>query len=56
MFKYAVLIGLLLPVGLSGLPFAVEFKYDTLRLVGILSNVTIVVSMIILYLFARFLI
>ncbi|MBS4207566.1 AEC family transporter [Bacillus sp. FJAT-50079] len=54
MFKYTVLIGLLLPVGLSGLPFAVEFKYDTLRLVGIISNVTIVVSMIILYLFAQF--
>ncbi|MFJ5621274.1 AEC family transporter [Peribacillus loiseleuriae] len=54
MFRYTILIGLLLPVGLSVLPFAHEFKYPTHRLIGTLSNICIVISIIILYLFANF--
>ncbi|KMY50720.1 AEC family transporter [Peribacillus loiseleuriae] len=54
MFRYTILIGLLLPVGLSVLPFAHEFKYSTHRLIGTLSNICIVISIIILYLFANF--
>lgn len=54
MFRITVLLGLLLPVGLSGLPFAHEFKYKTTRFIGTLSNMTIVISIIILYLFANF--
>ncbi|MFJ7975163.1 AEC family transporter [Peribacillus sp. JNUCC 23] len=54
MFRYTILIGLLLPVGLSVLPFAHEFKYPTYRLIGTLSNICIVISIIILYVFANF--
>lgn len=54
MFKYTILIGLLLPIGASILPFALEFKYSTTRFIGTLTNVTIIISMLILYLFANF--
>lgn len=54
MFRNTVLLGFLLPVGLSALPFAIEFKYTTSRFIGTLSNMTIVISIIILYVFTNF--
>ncbi|QGQ45341.1 AEC family transporter [Metabacillus sediminilitoris] len=56
MFRYTILIGLLLPVAASPLPFAVEFKYSTssIRLIATISNITILMSIVILYIFANF--
>jgi predicted permease len=56
MFRYTILIGLLLPVAASALTFAVEFKYSTnsIRFIATMSNITILVSIVILYIFANF--
>ncbi|KGM45050.1 malonate transporter, partial [Neobacillus niacini] len=56
MFRYTLLIGLLLPVAASALTFAVEFKYSTnsTRFIATMSNITILVSIVILYIFANF--
>ncbi|MEH7111400.1 AEC family transporter [Neobacillus niacini] len=55
MFRYTVLIGLLLPAAASAITFAVEFKYRTesIRLIATISNITIVISIVILYVFAN---
>src|SRR5690606_31879674 len=55
MFRYTVLIGLLLPVASSVIPFAVEFKYsnESIRLIATITNITILVSIVILYVFAH---
>ena len=56
MYRFTVLIGLLLPVAASALTFAVEFKYSTssTRLIATISNITILISIAILYIFANF--
>jgi malate permease and related proteins len=56
MLRTTILIGLLLPVPASALTYAVEFKYsnDSTRFVATMSNITIVISIIILYFFANF--
>jgi malate permease and related proteins len=56
MFRNTILIGLLLPVAASALTFAVEFKYstDSTRFIATMSNITILVSIVILYIFANF--
>lgn len=43
MFKYTLLIGLILPICTAVIPFAVEFHYDH-KFVGALSNITILLS------------
>ncbi|OIJ11827.1 malonate transporter [Anaerobacillus alkalilacustris] len=48
MFKYTVLIGFILPVSFSVLPYSVEFKYDQ-KFVGTLSNITILVSFFLIW-------
>jgi malate permease and related proteins len=48
MFKYTMLIGLILPTSVSVLPYSVEFGYDQ-KFVGTLSNVTIVISFVLLW-------
>lgn len=48
MFKYTILIGLILPTSVSVLPYSVEFGYDQ-KFVGTLSNVTIVISFVLLW-------
>jgi malate permease and related proteins len=57
MFRYTIVIGLLLPVAASAVTFAIEFKYSTesVRLIATTSNITILVSIVILYLAANFL-
>ena len=54
MFKYTIFIGFLLPVGLAVIPYANEFKYKTTRLIGTISNLSILISIIIIYVFANF--
>jgi malate permease and related proteins len=56
MLRSTILIGLLLPVAASALTFAVEFKYSTnsTRFIATMSNITILISIIILYIFANF--
>jgi predicted permease len=55
MFRYTVLIGLLLPAAASAITFAVEFKYSTksISLMATISNITILISIVILYIFAN---
>ena len=56
MLRYTIMIGLLLPVATSALTFAVEFKYSThsIGLMATISNITIIISIAILYIFANF--
>ena len=55
MMKFTLLIGLILPTSLSVLPYAVEFDYDR-RFVGTVSNFTIIISFLLIWLIANFLI
>ncbi|RKQ34712.1 AEC family transporter [Oceanobacillus halophilus] len=55
MFKFTVLIGLILPTSMSVVPYAVEFKYDT-RFVGTVSNITILTSFLLIWLVANFIV
>ncbi|NWQ40513.1 AEC family transporter [Bacillus sp. EB106-08-02-XG196] len=56
MLRSTILIGLLLPVAASALTFAVEFKYstDSTRFIATMSNITIIISIVILYIFSNF--
>ncbi|QCT73914.1 AEC family transporter [Macrococcoides canis] len=51
MFRTTLLIGWLLPIGVAIIPYAIQFKYNTLPLIAMISNLTIVISIAILYLF-----
>lgn len=54
MFRYTILIGFLLPVGLAVIPYAHEFKYKTVVLVGTLSNLSILISLVFIFVFSNF--
>ncbi|WP_139892859.1 AEC family transporter [Bacillus sp. D386] len=54
MFKYTILLGLVLPIGLAVIPYAHEFKYRTTMMIGTVSNLCILISMILMYLFSLF--
>ncbi|SEM18819.1 hypothetical protein SAMN05192533_101347 [Mesobacillus persicus] len=56
MFRLTILIGFLLPIGLAVIPYSHEFKYTTTRLIGTVSNICIVISIIILYFIANYII
>ncbi|MDU2064094.1 MAG: AEC family transporter [Sporomusaceae bacterium] len=43
LFKYTVLVGLILPIATAVIPFAIEFHYDQ-KFVGAVANMTIVIS------------
>ena len=51
MIKTTLLITWLLPVGVAIIPYSIQFKYKTLPLVGMVSNLTILISIIILYIY-----
>lgn len=53
MFRTTLLIGWLLPIGVAIIPYAIQFKYKTLPLIAMISNITIVISIIILYIFQK---
>lgn len=55
MFRYTILLGLILPISVSVLPYSVEFKYDQ-KFVGTVSNVTILISFLLLWIIANLLI
>ncbi|SET50535.1 hypothetical protein SAMN05421676_105127 [Salinibacillus kushneri] len=55
MFKYTVLIGLILPTSMSVLPYAVEFNYDR-RFVGTVTNLSIIISFVLVWVIANFVI
>jgi Predicted permeases len=48
LFRYTLLIGLILPIGSAVIPYAIQFNYDE-RLVGTLCNITIIVSFIMIW-------
>lgn len=48
MFRYTVLLGLILPISISVLPYSVEFDYDR-KFVGTVSNITILISFLLLW-------
>lgn len=52
MIKYTILLGLILPIPLSVLPYAVEFDYDR-KFVGTVSNLTILISFVLLWAIAN---
>lgn len=51
MIKTTLLITWLLPVGVAIIPYSIQFKYKTLPFVGMVTNLTIVISIIILYMY-----
>ena len=51
MIKTTLLITWLLPVGVAIIPYSIQFKYKTLPLVGIVTNISIVISIIIIYIY-----
>lgn len=48
MFKYTLLIGLILPISAASIPYSVEFNYDR-NFVGTVSNITILVSFFLIW-------
>lgn len=54
MIKTSLLLAWLLPVGVSVLSYAITFKYKTLPIIGMTTNISIVISIVILYLFQLF--
>lgn len=55
MFKYTVLLGLILPISVSVLPYSVEFDYNR-KFVGTVSNITILISFFLLWIIANIII
>ena len=51
MIKTTLLITWLLPVGVAIIPYSIQFKYKTLPLVGMVTNISIVISIIIIYIY-----
>ena len=51
MIKTTLLITWLLPVGVAIIPYSIQFKYKTLPLVGTVTNISIVISIIIIYIY-----
>lgn len=54
MIKTTLLIGWLLPVGVSVLSYAITFKYKTLPIIGMATNLSILISIVILYVYQMF--
>ncbi|GEQ05677.1 AEC family transporter [Staphylococcus gallinarum] len=51
MVKTTLQVAWLLPVGVAIIPYSIQFKYKTLPLVGMVTNLTIVISIVILYIY-----
>lgn len=50
LFRNTVLIGLILPISMTNIAYSVEFNFDK-KLVGALTNLTIIISFIFLWIF-----
>ncbi|AJA48444.1 putative permease [Clostridium pasteurianum DSM 525 = ATCC 6013] len=48
MTKYTLFVGFILPIASTIIPFSIEFNYDA-KLVGVLSNMTILISFILVW-------
>jgi len=48
MFKKTMLIGFILPISFTVIPYSVEFEYDT-KFVGTVNNLTIVISFLLMW-------
>lgn len=55
MFKYTILLGFILPISVSVLPYSVEFNYDR-KFVGTVSNISILISFVLLWIISNLLI
>jgi predicted permease len=51
-FRFTVLTGLVLPASLSIVPYSVQLGYDT-RFIGTISNLTIIISIFFMWVFAN---
>jgi predicted permease len=51
-FRFSVLTGLILPASLSIVPYSVQLGYDT-NFIGTVSNLTIVISILFMWIFAN---
>ncbi|MEK0237337.1 AEC family transporter [Staphylococcus capitis] len=51
MIKTTLLITWLLPVGVAIIPYSIQFKYKTLPFLGMVTNLTIIISIVILYVY-----
>lgn len=54
MIKTTLLITWLLPVGVAIIPYSIQFKYKTLPLIGMVTNLSIVISIVIIYVYQAF--
>lgn len=53
-YRYTALVGVLLPTSLSIIPYAVEFEYDA-KFIGAVSNISILISLVLMWGFSIFL-
>ena len=51
MIKTTLQVAWLLPVGVAIIPYSIQFKYKTLPFVGMVTNLTIIISIVILYVY-----
>ncbi|MCU5745167.1 AEC family transporter [Staphylococcus sp. SQ8-PEA] len=51
MIKSTLQVAWLLPVGVAIVPYAIQFRYKTLPLIGMATNSTILISIVILYIY-----
>lgn len=51
MIKTTLLITWLLPVGVAIIPYSIQFRYKTLPLIGMITNISILISIVILYIY-----
>lgn len=51
MIKTTLLITWMLPVGVAILSYGIEFKYKTLPFIGMVTNISIIISIIIIYVY-----
>ncbi|WP_039658144.1 AEC family transporter [Clostridium tyrobutyricum] len=53
LYRYTLLIGLIMPIGMADIPYAVEFNYDK-KFIGTICDVTIIISFILMWIILGF--
>lgn len=51
MIKTTLLVTWMFPVGVAIISYGIQFKYRTLTFIGMTTNLTIIISIIILYVY-----
>ncbi|ANZ32746.1 AEC family transporter [Staphylococcus carnosus] len=54
MIKTTLMVIWLLPIGVAVIPYSLQFKYRTMPIIGMTTNMTILISIVILYLYQMF--